>query len=195
MSFSCNQSLDGSFPPSPAEDRGSRSLSWSNLLLKLTELKGDKHKARRLWRSQSGSVADVSLSESDTTFFCYPPEETLAAEVVATITQSLNNASHMLCCSRLLLPDRLMQSLSQELLHLAVNEPCGLRGALIDLCVERGDQGPLCPVDQIAVDPTLVPTFHMTLVLRMESGGLWPKVQKLFKATRLDSSVTTRVWT
>uniref|UniRef100_A0A3Q3BHD1 DNA damage-inducible transcript 4 protein n=1 Tax=Kryptolebias marmoratus TaxID=37003 RepID=A0A3Q3BHD1_KRYMA len=168
------------FPPSPAEDRGSRSLSWSNLLLKLTELKGDKHKSCLL------------LCASDTTFFCYPPEETLAAEVVATITQSLNNASHMLCCSRLLLPDRLMQSLSQELLHLAVNEPCGLRGALIDLCVERGDQGPLCPVDQIAVDPTLVPTFHMTLVLRMESGGLWPKVQKLFKGGKPPPATSPR---
>ncbi|XP_013889286.1 DNA damage-inducible transcript 4 protein [Austrofundulus limnaeus] len=191
MSFSCNQSLDGSFPPSPAEDRGSQRLSWISLLQKLTELKGSKHE-HRLCRSESGSATDVSLCESDSTFFCYPPEETLAAGVVATITQSLNNGFHVLCCSRLNLPGRLMQNLSEELLHLAVNEPCGLRGALIDLCVETGDQGSLCTVDQIAVDSTLVPTFHVTLVLRVESGGLWPKVQKLFKGGKSPSAAQQR---
>lgn len=126
----------------------------------------------------------MSLSESDSSFFCYPLEETLAAEVVATITQSLNDASHILGCSKLILPDCLLHNISQELLHLAVSEPCGLRGAIVDLCVDRGDEGPLCAVDQVAVDATLVPTFHVTLVLRLESSGLWPKVQKLFKGSR-----------
>lgn len=45
MSFSCDQSLDGSFPPSPAEDRGSKRLSWGSLLQKLTELKGTSQRA------------------------------------------------------------------------------------------------------------------------------------------------------
>lgn len=40
MAFSCNQSLDGSFPPSPAEDRGFKRLSWGRVLHKLAELKG-----------------------------------------------------------------------------------------------------------------------------------------------------------
>ncbi|XP_043993347.1 DNA damage-inducible transcript 4 protein-like isoform X1 [Gambusia affinis] len=189
MSFSCNQSLDGSFPPSPAEGRSSQRLSWSNLLQKLAELKGLN---QRYCRSETGSVADLSLSESDSSFFCYPLEETLAAEVVGTITQSLNNASPILCCSKLILPDRLMCNISRELLHLAVNEPCGLRGAMIDLCVERGAQGLLCTVDQIAVDASLVPTFHVTLVLRPESGGLWPRVQKLFKGGKPPSAMSPR---
>lgn len=131
-----------------------------------------------------GSVADISLSALDSSFFCYPLEEVLATEVVATITQSLNDASNILGCSKLILPDYLLHNICQELLHLAVSEPCGLRGALIDLCVDRGDQGFLFTVDQIAVDATLVSTFHVTLVLRLESGGLWPKVQKLFKGRK-----------
>lgn len=44
MSFSCNQSLDGSFPPSPAEDRRSNRLSWGSLLQKLSELKGNNQR-------------------------------------------------------------------------------------------------------------------------------------------------------
>nr|XP_046257307.1 DNA damage-inducible transcript 4 protein-like [Scatophagus argus] len=186
MSFSCNNSLDGSFPPSPAEDRGSKRLSWGSLLQRLTELKGINQRVtadHQCSRSETGSVADMSLSESDSSFFCYPLEETLATDVVATIAQSLSDASDILHCSKLILPDFLLHNISQELLHLAVSEPCGIRGALIDLCVDRGDQDSLCTVDQIAVDSTLVPTFHVTLVLRLESSGLWPKVQKLFKGS------------
>ncbi|XP_059215560.1 DNA damage-inducible transcript 4 protein-like [Centropristis striata] len=185
MSFSCDQSLDGSFPPSPAEDRGSKRLSWSSLLQRLTELKGINQRVTAdhlCSRSETGSEADMSLSESDSSFFLL--EESLATEVAGTITQSLNDASDMLGCSKLILPDCLLHNISQELLHLAVCEPCGLRGALIDLCVDKGDQSSLCTVDQIAADATLVPTFHVTLVLRLESGGLWPKVQKLFKGSR-----------
>lgn len=130
-----------------------------------------------------GSVADMSLSEPESSCFFYPLEETLATEVAETITESLHNGSHILGFSKLILPDSLLRNISQELLHLAVSEPCGLRGALIDLCVDKGDQGSLCTVDQIAVDATLVPTFHVTLVLRLESSGLWPKVQKLFKGS------------
>ncbi|XP_044071068.1 DNA damage-inducible transcript 4 protein-like [Siniperca chuatsi] len=192
MSFSCNHSLDGSYPPSPAEDRDSKRLSWGSLLQRLTELKGINQKVpadHQCSRSETGSVADMSLSE-DSSFLCYPLEETLATEVVATVTQSLNNASHILGCSKLILPDCLLHNISQELLHLAVSEPCGLRGALIDLCVDRGDQDSLCSVDQIAVDATLVPTFHVTLVLRLESSGLWPKVQKLFNGSKSPQTFT-----
>ncbi|KAA8583747.1 DNA damage-inducible transcript 4 protein [Etheostoma spectabile] len=187
MSFSCNNSLYGSCPPSPAEDRDSKRLSWGRLLQRLTELKGihqgqaaDHHGSS----SETGSVADMSLSDSDSSFFCYPLEETLAADVVGTIAQSLTDASHILGCSKIIFLDCLLHHISKELLHLAASEPCGLRGALIDLCVDRGDQGSICTVDQIAVDATLVPTFHVTLVLRLESSGLWPKFQKLFKGSK-----------
>lgn len=131
----------------------------------------------------SGSFADMSLSELDNSFLCYPLEESLAAEVAQHITLSLQEASSSLGCTKLILPDLLLRNISQELLHLASNEPCGLRGALIDLCVDRVDLGCLYAVDQIAVDPTLVPTFQVTLVLRLDASGLWPKFQKLFKGS------------
>ncbi|NXQ72186.1 DDIT4 protein, partial [Quiscalus mexicanus] len=64
-----------------------------------------------------------------------------------------------------------------ELLRLACSEPCGLRGALLDLCVEHGKA---ChDVGHIAADPGVVPTFQLTLVLRLDS-RLWPKIQGLF---------------
>lgn len=131
-----------------------------------------------------GSVTDMSMTDSESSFF-YDPEETLCAQVVETIAQSLTEASdYVLKCSKLVLPGPLLTNIGQELLHLSGSEPCGLKGALIDLCLEQGDQGGLCSVEQIAVDPELVPTFHLTLVLRPEVEGLWPKVQRLFRGSK-----------
>ncbi|XP_061693086.1 DNA damage-inducible transcript 4 protein-like isoform X2 [Syngnathoides biaculeatus] len=188
--MSCGHSLDGSFPPSPAEDGGgSKRLSWGSLLQRLAELKGLNH--RRCNDSDAGSIADMSLSNSESSFLSYPSEESLAAELVATIEESLHGAAHLLGCSRLLVPDSLLDHVGQELVHLAVSEPCGLRGALIDLCVDKGEPGsPRC-VDEIAVDAALVPTFHVTLVLRAESGGLWPKVRRLFRTSRSEPTCET----
>ncbi|NXO31984.1 DDIT4 protein, partial [Cisticola juncidis] len=80
-------------------------------------------------------------------------------------------------CSRLLMPAQLQAQVRAELLRLACSEPCGLRGALLDLCVEHGKA---ChAVGHIAADPAVVPTFQLTLVLRLDS-RLWPKIQGLF---------------
>lgn len=52
-------------------------------------------------------------------------------------------------------------------------------GALLDVCVEQGKS---CHnVGQLALDPSLVPTFQLTLVLRLDS-RLWPKIQGLFSS-------------
>ncbi|XP_021469265.2 DNA damage-inducible transcript 4 protein [Oncorhynchus mykiss] len=187
FTFSYNNSLDDRFPSSPQEDLGSQRLSRGNLVQKLTVIKRINQrladKDHRSWNSDTGSVTDMSMiSESDSGLFYSPLEESLCAHIVKTIVESLSDATDtVLCCSKLVLPDPLLHNISRELLHLAASEPCGLKGALIDLCVEQGDQqGELCSVEQIAVDHNLVPTFHLTLVLRPEVGGLWPKVQRLF---------------
>lgn len=110
-------------------------------------------------------------------------EESILKEVVDLIAHSLREAKDSDCalrCTKLLIPEKLLEHIGQELLHLAASEPCGLRGALIDLCVE---QGAVCEsMGQLSVDPYLVPTFQLTLVLRLESGGLWPKIQGLFSS-------------
>lgn len=187
--------MDGSFPPSPVEDRVSKRLSVGSLLHKLAELKGTHPMgtAEPCRRTQSVSVVNLSLSESESSIFFDPLEESLSEEIVATIAHSLSDASLAAAgSSKLILPDRLLASIGQELVHLAACEPCGLRGALIDLCVDTGGQGEVCSMDQIAVDASLVPTFHVTLVLRTETGGFWPKVQKLFKANKTPQSANAQ---
>ncbi|XP_062319388.1 DNA damage-inducible transcript 4 protein-like [Osmerus eperlanus] len=179
----CNNSVDESYPPSPPDYvRGCKRLSWGNLEQRLTEIKiSQSLTSDQYSMNENGSVSDMSLT-SESSMFCEPLEETLCAQVVETIAQKLTDPSdNVLRCSKIILPDLLLQNIRQKLLHLAAAEPCGLRGALIDLCLAQGDQKSLCSVDRLAVEPSLVPTFHLTLVLRPDTGGLWPKFQKLFR--------------
>ncbi|XP_034564281.1 DNA damage-inducible transcript 4 protein [Notolabrus celidotus] len=180
----------GSSPPSPV-DSSPRRLSWSKLVQRLTDFSTPGNSSIESG-SNNGSRSDLSESGSDDSndhfpcnedLFYDPMEETILKEVVDLIARSLREAKDSDCalrCTKLLIPEKLLEHIGQELLHLAASEPCGLRGALIDLCVE---QGAVCEsMAQLSVDPYLVPTFQLTLVLRLESGGLWPKIQGLFSA-------------
>lgn len=190
----------GSSPPSPLDDGASpRRLSWGRLVQKLADFSagGGGSSSSIDSRSHNGSRSDLSDSGSDVScdllgpsnfddedLFYDPTEESLLKEVVDVIARSLREAKDCehgaLRCAKLLIPEKLLEHIGRELLQLAASEPCGLRGALIDLCVEHGFACEQSVVEQIAVDPCLVPTFQLTLVLRLESGGLWPKIQGLF---------------
>lgn len=130
------------------------------------------------------------------TFWCSPVsvedplEEALCAETVDNLSEILREVSaRALGWSRLLVPHQLLEHIGQELLHLAAGEPCGLRGALIDLCVEnnKSDQS----IGQLSVDPYTVPTFHLTFLLRPDLSGLWPRFTKrLSNSVRLSTGFT-----
>ncbi|XP_012686588.1 DNA damage-inducible transcript 4 protein [Clupea harengus] len=189
---------DGSFPPSPTADGASKRLSWGKLVQKLTEFSGaasTSHISDPDSDNSSGDLSDsgpyfIPEESSDSDWFHDPLEETLRKEVVALIAGRLIEAKDdTLRCSKLLIPKKLLEHIGQELIHLAATEPCGLRGALVELCVEQGD---VClSMGQIPVDPYVVPTFQLTLVLRLDSGGLWPKIQGLF-SNKSQAAATVR---
>lgn len=174
--------------PVPADDDSSRRLSWGKLVQRLTESSGAaegsidsiSNNGSRSDLSDSGSDNCSEVSAADGDVFYDPMEETLLKDIVELIARSLREAKdRTLRCSKLLIPDKLLEHIGRELFQMAFSEPCGLRGALIDVCVEQG--GECQSVEQIAVDPYLVPTFQLTLVLRLDSRGLWPKIQGLFR--------------
>ncbi|KAM9424970.1 DNA damage-inducible transcript 4 protein [Pholidichthys leucotaenia] len=175
----------GSEPPSPV-DRSPRRLSWGKLVQRLADFSTSANSNSIESGSNNGSSCDLSDSGSDISsddLFYDPMEEAILKDVVDLIAQSLRDSKETECalrCSKLLIPDKLLEHIGQELLHLAASEPCGLRGALIDLCVEQ--EGVCESMGQLSVDPYLVPTFQLTLVLRIESSGLWPKLQGLFSS-------------
>ncbi|XP_075280297.1 DNA damage-inducible transcript 4 protein [Opisthocomus hoazin] len=127
--------------------------------------------------SASGSEGDAE-EVSELELLDDPEDELLCARLMEAVRAVLGRAPPgARRGSRLLAPAQLLAQVRRELLRLARSEPCGLRGALLDLCLERGRA---ChAVGHIAVDPAVVPTFQLTLVLRPDS-RLWPKIQGLF---------------
>ncbi|NXF06438.1 DDIT4 protein, partial [Smithornis capensis] len=120
----------------------------------------------------------VSLPDLDLELLHDPEDELLCSNLMDAVQAALGRAPlGSKRCSRLLMPAQLLAQVRAELQRLARSEPCGLRGALLDLCVEHGKA---ChDVGHIAVDPAVVPTFQLTLVLRLDS-RFWPKIQGLF---------------
>ncbi|XP_018418420.1 PREDICTED: DNA damage-inducible transcript 4 protein [Nanorana parkeri] len=127
---------------------------------------------------------NISIPDSD--LLSDPEGEQLCPSLLKMIKRSLNKANiDSLRCSKLLAPDDLLFNLGQELMHLAYSEPCGLRGALIDLCVENGKT---ChTVAQLEVDTYVVPTFQLTVLFKLDS-RLWPRIQGLFSTKPVPGS-------
>ncbi|XP_053306045.1 DNA damage-inducible transcript 4 protein [Spea bombifrons] len=127
---------------------------------------------------------NISLSDPD--LLSDPEGEQLCPSLLKLIKRCLSKARiSSLRCARLLPPDDLLDNLGHELLHLAYSEPCGLRGALIDLCVEHGKT---ChSVAQITADQAVIPTFQLTVLLRLDS-RLWPRIQGLFSTKPVPGS-------
>ncbi|KAM4030965.1 DNA damage-inducible transcript 4 protein [Anomaloglossus baeobatrachus] len=127
------------------------------------------------------------ISIPDSELLCDPEGEQMCPNLLKVIKRNLNKVNiNSFRCSKLLLPDDdLLRRLGQELMHLAYPEPCGLRGAVVDLCVEHGKK---ChTVAQLEVDPSVVPTFHITILLKLDS-RLWPRIQGLFSTKPVPGS-------
>ncbi|TSK22751.1 DNA damage-inducible transcript 4 protein [Bagarius yarrelli] len=158
---------------SQSESGVSKRLSWGKVVEKLLHHTDD---TKSTGKRDSGCLSTLSMDDD-------PFEEALCEETVTNMSDLLNESSaELLGSSRLVLPHVLLERIRQELLHLAATEPCGLRGAIVDVCVDNSKTHQ--SLGQISVDPDIVPTFHLTFLLRLDVGGLWPKF-----TSRLSNSV------
>ncbi|KAF4090364.1 hypothetical protein AMELA_G00051090 [Ameiurus melas] len=163
-----------------SESGASKRLSWGRVVQKLLNHADD---TKATGERDSGCLS-VLLMEDD------PFEEALCAETVANVSDVLSESSAELLGSfRLVVPHGLLERIGQELLQLAATEPCGLRGAIIDVRVDNSKSHQ--SVGQISVDPDIVPTFHLTFLLRLDLGGLWPKfTSRLRNSVKLSTGFT-----
>lgn len=94
----------------------------------------------------------------------------------------------VLRCQALLLPRNMISRVGQHILRSSADEPCGLRGASIRLYVESKDG--LKAAGSVVPDPTVTPTFELSLVFKVEKEDGWSifdsgKVLKLRPEYRL----------
>ncbi|XP_023815134.1 DNA damage-inducible transcript 4-like protein isoform X2 [Oryzias latipes] len=84
----------------------------------------------------------------------------------------------VLNCQVLLLPRHMIPRVTNDVLRSSVDEPCGLRGASIQLYVEGKDG--LKSAGSIFPDPSVTPTFELSVVFRLDKGDGWPPLRHFF---------------
>ncbi|CAL8385456.1 unnamed protein product [Arctogadus glacialis] len=93
-------------------------------------------------------------------------------------------------CGALLVPELLTRRAARAVLRLASGEPCGLRGARLLLQLELGGGGGVRPLERVAWDGGVEPTFELTLVFKQDGvrgvaggggggGSRWPGLREL----------------
>lgn len=80
-------------------------------------------------------------------------------------------------CQELRLPKRMTERVAGDILHASVDEPCGIRGALIHLFMDN--KGTLQKLGTVTTDESLTPTFELSIILRPDVDG-WPPLKILF---------------
>ncbi|XP_037364162.1 DNA damage-inducible transcript 4-like protein [Talpa occidentalis] len=89
-------------------------------------------------------------------------------------------------CSRVLVPRALTQRVARDVLRLASPEPYGLRGCVLQVHLDAAD---VCrPLARVACDPSVVPTFELTLVLKQDSCP-WASLRDLLLGGRCSSGL------
>ncbi|XP_044758777.1 protein charybde-like [Coccinella septempunctata] len=92
--------------------------------------------------------------------------------VIASITQRLESElrrakSTHLFCGEVLLPCGLLQRIAADIVSMAENEPCGLRGCGLHLFFERVDE--CMSLGMLRCDPSTACTFELHLTLKQNN--------------------------
>ena len=88
-----------------------------------------------------------------------------------------------LLCQVLLLPHHMTARVGQDVVRSSADEPCGLRGASIKVYVE-GKEG-LKPVGSFSIDPSVTPTFELSVILRADKSYGWPALKHIFESDKV----------
>ncbi|XP_017275201.1 DNA damage-inducible transcript 4-like protein [Kryptolebias marmoratus] len=111
-------------------------------------------------------------------------QQLLHHDVTQQMERCLTEAkASTLHCRLLLLPRRMIPRIGQHILRSSAEEPCGLRGASIKLYVEGKDG--LKSAGSILPDPSVTPTFELSVVLRVDEDDGWPPLRHIFDTSRV----------
>ena len=102
--------------------------------------------------------------------FDEPIDESMCRDVCARLHRKLHESQSLLHC-RLLMHASLMRNIADDIVRMSCHEPCGLRGCVLHLNIERKQKCRLQTLGQIQFDPHTVTTFELYLTLMEDSTG------------------------
>lgn len=111
-------------------------------------------------------------------------ERLLQQGVTRQIERCLTEAkASTLHCQMLLLPRQMTARVGQDVVRSSADEPCGLRGASIAVYVEGKDG--LKSVGSILVDPSVTPTFELSVIFKADKEDGWPPLKHIFDTNKV----------
>ncbi|KAG5845489.1 hypothetical protein ANANG_G00139680 [Anguilla anguilla] len=105
-------------------------------------------------------------------------EDRTCQQLVKMLESCLSRAKKTtLNCSEVLVPEKLTRRIARDVVQLSAGEPCGLRGCVLHVLLEA--EGGCKRLERVAYDPSVVPTFELTLVFKQD-GSAWPSLRDFF---------------
>ncbi|CAB1337503.1 unnamed protein product [Coregonus sp. 'balchen'] len=138
----------------------------------------DKKYVRRGNIESPEFIKEINSSmDSETTLDC---ERILQQDMTRQIVRCLSEAKESsLRCRILLLPCPLTAKVALDVVRSSAGEPCGLRGAFIQVYLETKPGQPLQTLGTITPDPTVTPTFELSVVFKLDK-DCWPPLKHIF---------------
>ncbi|XP_034398718.1 DNA damage-inducible transcript 4-like protein [Cyclopterus lumpus] len=102
-------------------------------------------------------------------------QQDVTRQIEHCLTEAKASALH---CGMLLLPRQMTARVGQDVVRSSADEPCGLRGASIKVYVDGKDG--LTPAGGVLLDPSVTPTFELSVIFKAERAGGWPPLKVMF---------------
>ncbi|XP_068449244.1 DNA damage-inducible transcript 4-like protein-like [Clinocottus analis] len=111
-------------------------------------------------------------------------ERLLQQDVTRQIERCLTEAkASALHCRVLLLPRQMTARVGRDVVRSSADEPCGLRGASVKVYVDGKDG--LTPAGEVLLDPSVTPTFELSVIFRAERDDGWPPLKVVFDTDKV----------
>ncbi|XP_042214560.1 protein charybde-like [Homarus americanus] len=115
-------------------------------------------------------------------------EGEVAAKVsmVQQLTQEVTSRADALGCGQVMVPNGLIDEVTAQVLRLADSEPCGLRGGVLHVLYDDGQQGEQ-ELTRVVLDPTMPNTYEVYLTLTPDTTTWYHKMSRIIKPLRKSS--------
>ncbi|CAN9514723.1 unnamed protein product [Ophioblennius macclurei] len=138
--------------------------------------------------SRRGSVESCEESDNNSPFADLDPGQEpelrlLQQDVTRQMERCLTEAKvSTLHCQALLLPRHMTARVGVDVVRASADEPCGLRGASINIYVERKDG--LTPAGSFVPDPSVNSTFELSVIFKADKDDGWPQLKHIFDSSK-----------
>ncbi|KAM6953679.1 DNA damage-inducible transcript 4-like protein [Aplochiton taeniatus] len=80
-------------------------------------------------------------------------------------------------CQVLLVPNQMSAKVARDVMRSSADEPCGIRGASIQVCLEK--DGAVLLLGTIIPDSSITSTFELSVVFKVDN-DCWPPLKRIF---------------